>query len=110
VVNQHYAAEKLAFRIRLIGGALRSSQCISVVKQENVDILMKIITSETLINHNEKIARKSVGKLLKDFLKGMLSFYPIQTKPLYGSNMQGAYDENNFVLCTPNCFDSDKVS
>mmetsp|Transcript_274 Transcript_274/g.332 ORF Transcript_274/g.332 Transcript_274/m.332 type:complete len:2038 (+) Transcript_274:135-6248(+) len=72
--------EKLGFRLRLAGGALRSSQGYAA-KAENFEIL-KPFFSTVYTHHAEKAVRKSAYKLLKDFFKGSISLYPKGVRPV----------------------------
>ena len=90
-----YSAEKVAFRLRLAGGALRcgtSRQIIPCLPS----LLLPIVTSSVYFNHEEKSVRTAVGKLLKDLLKGATSIYPVSLQPNYAGGGRRT------SLCAPN--------
>ena len=72
VANGSCSHDKLAFRLRIVGGGVRTSQGLSA---ENLAILSRYFTTE-YTHHSEKSVRKAAVKLVKDSLKGSLSFYP----------------------------------
>eukprot|EP01038_Epipyxis_sp_PR26KG_P007614 gene7614-10367_t len=102
VLSGFYSPEKLALRIRLAGGVCRSSQATELLPI--IDKLIHPIYNNDSIfrNHAEKPVRKSVGKLVKDVLKGMVSFYPIHIKPVYDSN-------NPLAICSSTMEAPDKA-
>jgi hypothetical protein len=90
-----FSAEKIAFRLRLAGGALRcgtSSQIVPCLPS----LLLPIVTSSVYFNHDEKSVRTAVGKLLKDLLKGATSIYPVSLQPNYAGGGRRT------ALCAPN--------
>jgi len=90
-----YSPEKVAFRLRLAGGALRcgtSRQIIPCLPS----LLLPIVTSSVYFNHEEKSVRTAVGKLLKDLLKGATSIYPVSLQPNYAGGGRRT------SLCAPN--------
>jgi hypothetical protein len=78
-VVENCSPDKLAFRLRLVGGATRSSQGYALV-EENLTVLKPFLTSE-YTHHSEKNVRKAACKLIKDILKGSVSFYPKGIQP-----------------------------
>lgn len=72
IVNGSCSHDKLAFRMRVAGGGLRASQGLSA---EVLTVLTPYFSTE-YTNHSEKSVRKATAKLIKDALKGSVSFYP----------------------------------
>ena len=72
IVNGSCSHDKLAFRMRVAGGGLRASQGLSA---EVLTILTPYFSHE-YTHHSEKTVRKAAGKLIKDALKGSVSFFP----------------------------------
>ena len=90
-----YSAEKVAFRLRLAGGALRCGTSCQIVPCLP-SLLLPIVTSSVYFNHEEKSVRTAVGKLLKDLLKGATSIYPVSLQPNYADGSRRT------SLCAPN--------
>lgn len=80
-----FSADKVAFRLRLAGGACRSATSAHITPCLAM-LLQPIITSTAYSNHEEKIVRVATGKLLKDVLKGSTSIYPTGLEPVYVNN------------------------
>ena len=53
---------KLAFRIRLVGGAVRGAQCGPVAA--HLEALTPLL-GQQFIHHSEKVVRKATAKLMK---------------------------------------------
>ena len=79
VLNGICSTEKLAFRLRLCGGALRCCQG-KVFEPENYAIISPFFTKE-YTHHTDKHVRKAVLKLIKDSLKGSIFIYPKDVSP-----------------------------
>jgi hypothetical protein len=79
-----FSADKLAFRLRLAGGACRAATSHSI--SASLSILEPIVTSAAFYNHDEKAVRTATSKLIKDLLKGATSFYPTALEPVYATN------------------------
>lgn len=84
VLLSAYSADKVAFRLRLAGGACRAATSDSIVPC--LAFLQPIVTSIAYFNHEEKIVRTATSKLLKDILKGATSVYPTALEPVYTTN------------------------
>lgn len=94
VINGNCSYDRLAFRLRMCGGALRCCQGQSFLP-ENYAILSQFYTTE-YTHHTDKNVRKAVLKLIKDSLKGCISIYPKELLP---------YDDKlNNVIGAPNNF------
>lgn len=98
-----YSAEKVAFRLRLAGGALRCGTSTHIVSCLP-SLLLPIVTSSVYFNHEEKSVRTAVGKLLKDLLKGATSIYPVALQPNYAYQYHhhATGSSRRTVLCAPN--------
>lgn len=75
------SVEKLSFRLRLLGGALRrcnsnSPELVSICE----GVFSGFIVKEKLINHPDRGVRKVVFKLVKDLLRGKVSHYLLAGK------------------------------
>ncbi len=81
-----YSADKVAFKLRLAGGACRAATSAYITPV--IDLLQPILTSALFYNHDEKIVRTATNKLLKDVLKGSSSLYPTALEPVYQSNAE----------------------
>jgi hypothetical protein len=94
IATGNCSAEKLAFRLRLAGGAVRSAQGVHIVPV--LSILRPFFEPQYTTLHTEKAVRKAAGKLLKDTLKGLTSFYPTGIRPMAadGSVPLGASNEH----------------
>jgi len=79
-----YSADKVAFKLRLAGGACRAATSTYITPV--IPFLTPLLTSAAFFNHEEKIVRTATNKLLKDVLKGSTSVYPTQLEPVYASN------------------------
>jgi hypothetical protein len=79
-----FSSDKLAFRLRLAGGACRAATSEQLV--QCLDLLVPIVTSAAFYNHDEKAVRVATGKLLKDLLKGATSIYPTAIQPTFAEN------------------------
>lgn len=79
-----FSSDKLAFRLRLAGGACRAAT--SEVLATCLPLLEPIVTSAAFYNHDEKLVRVATSKLLKDILKGATSIYPTALEPVYAVN------------------------
>ena len=79
-----YSADKVAFKLRLAGGACRAATSTYITPV--INLLQPILTSALFFNHDEKIVRTATNKLLKDVLKGSSSLYPTALEPVYASN------------------------
>lgn len=79
-----YSADKVAFKLRLAGGACRAATSAYITPV--IPLLTPLLTSAAFFNHEEKIVRTATNKLLKDVLKGSTSVYPTQLEPVYASN------------------------
>jgi len=77
-----YSYEKVAFRLRLVGGACRGASAANIAPLVD-PVLKPLLTSPLLYNHEEKLVREATGKLLKDVLKGATSIYPNNLEPVY---------------------------
>ena len=76
------SSDKLAFRIRLICGAVRECNGTALIPLfEKVSAY----TGPAFTHHTEKPVRKAAHKLLKDILKGLTSIYPITVSPTMNS-------------------------
>ena len=75
--------DKLAFRLRLAGGAVRSCQgapdCLDTLV---LPLVLSVVSNSALVGHTEKPVRKATCKLAKELLKGLTSFYPKGIRPL----------------------------
>lgn len=80
-----YSADKVAFRLRLAGGACRAATSTHIAPCLP-GLLQPIVTSAAFFNHEEKIVRVATNKLLKDILKGSTSLYPTGLEPVYAEN------------------------
>ena len=104
-----YSADKVAFKLRLAGGACRAATSTYITPV--IDLLQPILTSALFFNHDEKIVRTATNKLLKDVLKGSSSLYPTALEPVYGSNAEKVvgYPQTHSgenVSCVFSVFDS----
>lgn len=113
VLSASYAAEKIAFRIRLVAGACKqaSGEVLSSAPLP-LSLLERVYSSkvshlsllqypchvccwQVFTAHNDKIVRKATLKLIKNILKGATAFYPIDLLPLsYPGQVIGS--PNNF--------------
>lgn len=66
------STEKLGFRLRVIGGAVRS--CGGEILLPQIELLKPLI-GKAYTHHSEKIVRKNACKLLRDILRSLSSFY-----------------------------------
>lgn len=98
IANGECSHDKLAFRLRLVGGGLRSSQGLSPAV---ISTLTPFFTSE-YTHHSEKSVRKAAVKLVKDALKGSVSFYPKGISP-YDSSLKA-------MIGAPNLFNKAQYS
>lgn len=79
--------EKVAFRLRLVGGACRNATGNSIVSI--LETIKLVINDNKFCSHPEKSVRKATFKLVKDVLRGLTSFYIINTTPVLGGNGNG---------------------
>ena len=79
VLNGVCSTEKLAFRLRICGGALRCCQG-KILEPENFAIISHFFKKE-YTHHTDKHVRKAVVKLIKDCLKGSIFIYPKDISP-----------------------------
>ena len=89
-----WSPEKLAFRMRLVSGAVRQAQKIDSVMNV-VDALIDI----KMINHSDKAVRKTACKLVKDVLRSTSSFYPVGVKSMY---------DDDAIIGSPNSYSDNK--
>jgi hypothetical protein len=80
-----YSADKVAFKLRLAGGACRAGTG-AAISPSLAQLLHPILTSPLFCHHEEKVVRVATGKLLKDVLKGLTSIYPTNLVPVYPAN------------------------
>jgi len=79
-----FSADKVAFRLRLAGGACRAATSAQIAP--SLALLKSIVSSSAFFNHEEKAVRTATSKLLKDILKGSTSLYPTALRPSFLSN------------------------
>ena len=79
VLAGSYSPEKIAFRLRLVSGAVSSAGGEALVPA--LPLLLPLLGSSALV-HSDKVRRKASVKLLKDLLKGLSSFYPLYQPPV----------------------------
>ena len=96
VASGSCSAEKLAFRLRLAGGAVRSAQGANIVPC--LPLLTPFFEAQYTILHTEKAVRKAACKLVKDTLKGMTAFYPIGIRPAGADGVDFLGAPNPFVV------------
>ena len=89
-----WSPEKLAFRMRLVGGAVRQAQVVDSVKG-----VLDALIDMKMINHTDKTVRKTSCKLVKDILRCTSSFYPI--------GVMAMYDETG-IIGAPNSYANSK--
>lgn len=83
IINNKCSYEKLAFRLRLIGGALRRAGSVSISVMDQIQPLFTKACQEGQITTEKTTAvRQAAGKLIKDSLKGLASFYPRPQAPV----------------------------
>lgn len=83
---EQISGEKIAFRLRLAGGAVRQATAQVIVK--NLPTLKTLIEPKFL-HHSEKPVRKSALKLMKDIFKGSTSMYVTSGAELLASGPLG---------------------
>lgn len=103
VLQATLGGEKLAFRLRLAGGACREAQADNISALYD-SLILPVLSSALLNNHSEKVVRKALMKFLKDVLKGATSAYPLTILPEYEET-----DGKVKVICGPNFFENSKV-
>ena len=82
VVALNCSHDKLAFRLRLAGGALHFCQGASDCLDSLVlPLVLSVVGNPALVGHAEKDVRKATCKLVNKLLKGLTSFYPTGTQP-----------------------------
>lgn len=81
VLSNSCATEKLVFRIRIAGGAVRGATGAFVLQEESLALLRAVVTSNTFLLHTEKSVRKVTYKLVKDIFKGATAVYPLDVTP-----------------------------
>lgn len=78
------SAEKLMFRLRVIGACFRQGQGVEIDAENG--ILFDLLTRKALLYHEDIKVRKHIGKLYKDMLKGAVSVYPTKLYARYTHN------------------------
>ena len=116
ILSQSCSHDKLAFRLRLAGGALRSCQAAGggeagrrCLEDIVLPLVLPVVSSTQFTHHTEKTVRKSACKLAKELVKGLTSFYPRGIRPSYGgclgapnsldSAQSGWYVPPPYALC-----------
>lgn len=79
------SAEKLAFRLRVIGAVFRQCQG-ATLSEATLATFTTLVTNTTFVCHEEAKVRKHVGKVYKDLLKGGLSAYPVRVYARFAHN------------------------
>eukprot|EP01033_Poteriospumella_lacustris_P008883 gene8883-6391_t len=79
------SAEKLAFRLRVIGAVFRQCQG-AALSEATLATFTTLVTNTTFVCHEEAKVRKHVGKVYKDLLKGGLSAYPVRVYARFAHN------------------------
>ena len=98
VRNNHCSHEKLEFRLRLLGGAVRRAGAASIAVMEQISpFFQKAFHGGEITTEKTVAVRKAAGKLLKDSLRGLVSFYPRLEPPI------------NLVVGDPNHADTASV-
>ena len=69
--------EKIAFYLRILGGTIRRCHHENLIPYLNSNLFELLKFS----NHSEKIVRKCTGKLLRDILRCLCSFYVSESTP-----------------------------
>lgn len=96
-----WSAEKLAFRMRLVSGSVRQAQVV-----DNVMNVLEVLIDPKMINHTDKVVRKTACKLVKDILRCTSSLYPTGVMPLYDDSTvigsPSSYSNSKSVWHIPN--------
>lgn len=83
ILNGGSSSEKLAFRLRIVGGCMRRATG-DVLRQyweyetSSTFGLLHTFFQEQFIYHTDKVVRKAVGKVVKDVLRGLTGTYPCE--------------------------------
>jgi hypothetical protein len=108
VITGKANAERISFRIRLLGGCCRMSQGSFIVPCYT-EFIQPLVNNAALLYHEDHQVRKSIGKLVKDFFKGCTAIYPINYNvqfknvlTLGGPNIPTEQDVSVSMFC---CFE-----
>ena len=69
------SADKLAYRLRVVGGALRRCDAPDAAHLGLCRDVLALVSSEALVHHADKEVRKAGCKVRRDLLQGKASFY-----------------------------------
>ena len=83
ILTNQCSPDKLAFRLRLLGGAMRRAGAAAIPMLSQIRPLLANASSHTEKTSEKTITvRKALCKLLKDCLRGLVSFYPLPLAPV----------------------------